>query len=1211
MMKSLITIAALFVSGILALAQEIIVKPERDSGIYSAGEKIQWSVQVKGDAAGVKDARYLVKTGGLATVQQGALEVAQGKASVEASLDRPGWLVLEVNASGTNGKKIAALGGAIVSPEKLKPALPMPEDFDAFWAGKLKELARVPANPVLTPGDSGNPKVIYQTVVMDNIRGTHIRGQIARPAKQGKFPAVLTVQWAGVYPLEKGWVTDNAANGWLALDIEAHDIPIAEPKAFYKELEQGSLKDYPCIGREDREACYFLRMYLSCYRAAEYLCSRDDWDGKTLVVNGGSQGGQQTLITAALHPKVTAALANIPAGCDSDAPDDGRLPSFPWMSMKTDDPDAAARIKQTGRYFDVANFAPRIKCPVLVGMGGIDQVCPPSGIYAALNRMTCPKEIVYMPTVGHPGPHDAYFSRFKEWMDCLRTQGGISPKALNSNSKKVPTADDRLKSCERAYADANQAWSRKEWSAVRSALAPIVADPAVPIQWRSIAHLRSARSYLAEGKTEEASKAFETIAAIKEYPQVHRTEAAECRREAELAAKGLPPRNPEESRVRVPPAPKPGRVLHVSPTGKDSNEGTANEPFATIAKALESARAKGAAPGGTVIELASGTYSISKSISLTKADTSAVDAPLVIRAEKPGSAVLYGGVRLTGFQTVTDPAVLKRLPEEGRGKVVQCDLKALGIADFGKLAVRGYGQPPAPPTVELYVNGKPQTLARWPNEGFVKAAGLVEPGNRNAGKPSVLAYSDERHARWAKAEDPWLFGYFRYLYADASIRVASIDPKAKTMTTSEAYVLEGVPMDAKQGIVYYAFNLLEELDRPGEWYLDRTKGVLYWYPTTDPAKAAIELSLLPETMLRAQDVSHLRLEGLVFDCARFNGVELKNCSDCIVAGCTIQRMAGNGISIDGGHRDWLVSCDLNTLGRRASEVIGGDRPTLTPGGHVVANCRFQNFSRIDRTYTPAIQLEGVGNRVAHNLFLDCPSSAMRVEGNDHLIEYNEFRDVLQESDDQGAIDMWNNPTYRGVVFRYNLFQNIGNHAAAARVQGQGSIRFDDIICGMLVYGNIFYKGGTGFGAVQMNCGRDNIIDNNLFLDCPVAVSGGFGDWNSFWKEGPSAKPRPGFITSDLYKARYPELTKLFSSPQLNYLWRNAIIRCEADIKWNPATYDRIAKEIRKEDPGFLKGADLNRPVEPSLFTSMGLRPIPVDEIGLYPDPMRRGWIKPQ
>ena len=89
-------------------------------------------------------------------------------------------------------------------------------------------------------------------------------------------------------------------------------------------------------------------------------------------------------------------------------------------------------------------------------------------------------------------------------------------------------------------------------------------------------------------------------------------------------------------------------------------------------------------------------------------------------------------------------------------------------------------------------------------------------------------------------------------------------------------------------------------------------------------------------------------------------------------------------------------------------MIGGDRATLTPGGHLVENCRIHDFGRIDRTYTPAIQLEGVGHRVAHNLMYDGPSSAMRIEGNDHLIEFNEVHSMVRESDDQGAMELFRN-----------------------------------------------------------------------------------------------------------------------------------------------------------------------------------------------------------
>jgi cephalosporin-C deacetylase-like acetyl esterase len=262
-------------------------------------------------------------------------------------------------------------------------------------------------------------------IVMDNIRGTHIRGQIARPAKAGKFPALLLLQYAGIYPLQKDWVVSKATNGWLTLNIQAHDIAVAEPEAYYQSLKAGSLTNYEAIGMDDRESSYFLRMYLACYRAAAYLRSRPDWDGRTLVVAGYSQGGQQTLITAALVPDITAAMACVPAGCDSDAVEAGRMPAYPWMLMQPKTPEEAAKVKQASRYFDAANFAPRVKCPLLVGIGGIDVVCPSPGIYAALNQMPCAKEIIFMPSVGHGGPHVAYDARLKEWLSLLKD--GKSP----------------------------------------------------------------------------------------------------------------------------------------------------------------------------------------------------------------------------------------------------------------------------------------------------------------------------------------------------------------------------------------------------------------------------------------------------------------------------------------------------------------------------------------------------------------------------------------------------------------------------------------------------------------------------------------------------------------------------------------------------------------------------------------------------------------
>jgi len=264
---------------------------------------------------------------------------------------------------------------------------------------------------------------------MDNIRGTHIQGQVARPIEGKKLPALLIVQWAGVYGLSKSWVTDRASEGWLVLNIEAHDIPIDQPQEFYREQSAGALRDYPAIGNDDRETSYFLRMYLSCYRAAQYLTERSDWDGKTLVVMGGSQGGQQTLVTAGIHPKITAALASVPAGCDMLGPDAGRDPGWPKWYYQTKGRDET-RVREASRYFDVVNFTSRIHCPVLVGIGLIDQTCPPAGILAATNQVKGAKEIILLPRGEHNDrndSHGAYNRRcYGDWLTALR-QGKPAP----------------------------------------------------------------------------------------------------------------------------------------------------------------------------------------------------------------------------------------------------------------------------------------------------------------------------------------------------------------------------------------------------------------------------------------------------------------------------------------------------------------------------------------------------------------------------------------------------------------------------------------------------------------------------------------------------------------------------------------------------------------------------------------------------------------
>jgi hypothetical protein len=763
-----------------------------------------------------------------------------------------------------------------------------------------------------------------------------------------------------------------------------------------------------------------------------------------------------------------------------------------------------------------------------------------------------------------------------------------------------------------AFAKTHEAWAAGDYAAVRAACAAVIASPDVPVSLRSYADLRSAQSYIAEGETNLAKAEYARIAANTAYPLVHRGEASECVAELDRAARGLSRRDPAASRTRVRPVVFAAKVF-VSPKGRDANDGSAAAPVATLTRARDLVRALKAAgtTGAIAVVVLPGEYRVTGPLALTRQDSGTPESPVVYQAVEAGKAIFYGGTRLAGFQPVTDPAILERLPEEARGRVMQCDLRALGITDFGQLAVRGFAQPPSPPTLELFVNGQPMTLARWPNKGFVGIRKLAQPGSKSDGQPSVFEYIDDRPARWTKANDAWLFGYFRYLWADATIKVTKIDPAAHTITAAEAYQYGPSGMDNGQGIQYYAFNLLEEIDQPGEWYLDRTTGILYLYPPTDLANATAEIGLLSTPMVTMDNVTDARLEGLTFDLARDNGLVLRDCTRCLVAGCAVSRMAGNGITIQGGEADGLLGCDIHTIGRRATEVIGGDRATLKPGGHFVENCRISNFGRIDRTYTPAIQLEGVGNRVAHNLMYDGPSSAMRIEGNDHLIEFNEVHNVVQESDDQGAMELFGNPTYRGVVFRYNRFTDCGKTGRERAINGQAAIRFDDAISGLLVYGNVFVRSANGgFGAVQINSGRDNVIDNNLFVDCKRGISGGYNAGNGVWIQA-AAKPLPAdFYINDVYLKRYPEMAAMLVQPGINHVWRNVFYRCGPMATGSHSSLDLVENGVFGErNPGFVDAANGNYLLKPAaaLFATVGFRPIPVDEIGLYQDTYRASW----
>ncbi len=432
-------------------AQQLTLTPLKPTASYEVGEKVGWNVAVTGGQ--FASATYTLKKNGLTVFKTDTLDLTSGKGTIETSLDEPGTILLNIRGTGATPAPAdpaatvpargnrggrggrgggSAVAGALVAPQKLQPSSPRPADFDTWWEAKIKQLHEIPANAQLTAADSPKPMVDYFKITMDNINGAHIQGQLAKPTGGGKHPALLILQWAGgTYSLPPSRVVDRAAEGWLALNIEPHDVAFDQPKAYYDELNRGPLGNFQSIGQTDREKSYFLAMYLSAYRALDYLTARDDWDGKTLVVQGTSMGGQQSLSMAGLYPKISAVIVMVPSSCDVTGPEHGSAAGFPDWARDAKS-KANPKILETAQYFDPMNFSYHTKAPALVAMGLLDETSPAPGVWRAINQMQGPVEPLPMINSPHQdtpvGVQKPYQVRSQEWLDALVKTGLPPPR---------------------------------------------------------------------------------------------------------------------------------------------------------------------------------------------------------------------------------------------------------------------------------------------------------------------------------------------------------------------------------------------------------------------------------------------------------------------------------------------------------------------------------------------------------------------------------------------------------------------------------------------------------------------------------------------------------------------------------------------------------------------------------------------------------------
>src|SRR5258708_4920456 len=690
---------------------------------------------------------------------------------------------------------------------------------------------------------------------------------------------------------------------------------------------------------------------------------------------------------------------------------------------------------------------------------------------------------------------------------------------------------------------------------------------------------------------------------------------------------------------------QPSRVLtfYVATTGSSRNHVTMASPFLRPEDARDAIN-KVQGPVNATVYIRGGNYPFTKSFTITQ-DNDDSTRHITYSNYQNEKVRFTGSAKLDNskFTLVSDPAILNRLPASARGKVMEINLKNAGITDYGKWQPHGYKIiHPAP--LELFYNEIALTVARYPNTGYLPVGTLLDPGTslryrEKVSRGAKFMCPDNRINNWKTADNAWITGYFSYGYSDDYMKVDTFDFANHTIRLKDPSVYSVFSSDdASKGELknaqkirgFYVYNLLEELDEPGEWYLDQSSGKLYvWPPDNTIGSADIEVSLLEDPIVVMSGTWNTSFRGIGFEYSRGMGMYLEGTSNTVISHCNFDDLGTVGISTGNQLKDKPVQYRAKAGGNGSAPsnknllievssicntgtggvfLDGGDKKTLQPANNVLDNCDIYNYSRINRTFCPAVTMNGVGNRITHCYIHDAPDHAIVFYGNDHVIAFNHIKNVLYYVTDSAPLVTEKHLVSTDNVISNNFFDNIESKIGSSIA----AVYLDDGSSGMEVDGNVFYKSGSAgtyhMGAVHVNGGSDNTFRNNYFIDCGQAFSNNqWSDkqWKDLITSDQIAKTyRPGIdIRSDVYAQKYSHIARLMDSNTLatrqNYTFNTLVYK--VGVFSTGAGYAHKNVFMATGDPGF---ADLDKPdftltkTPAALQQSGDWKPIPFEEIGI-------------
>ena len=687
-------------------------------------------------------------------------------------------------------------------------------------------------------------------------------------------------------------------------------------------------------------------------------------------------------------------------------------------------------------------------------------------------------------------------------------------------------------------------------------------------------------------------------------------------------------------------------TLYVATNGNDAWSGKLAEPntektdgpFATLERARDEIRKQ--RPKGATVFVRGGVHELAKTFSLGPEDSGTAEAPVVYRAYEGEKPVLTGAKRITGFVPY-------------KGKILKTDVGAQGFKDI-------YFR-------QLFFNGKRQHLARYPDfdparpycGGWAYVGGKASDIHKDTPPKRLMAFKAEDVKRYATSHLGEVDLYAYRNWSNVIRRVESIDHEKGIITLAK---------DAHRGVRlgnrYYLRNFFEDLDSPGEWFLDKETSTLYFWPP-GPMENAVVTAPRVDTLVKMagsrKGLSHVVFQGFTLERCDGTAVEVRDCTECLIARNTIRHVGGKlhtyGIKIWNGSKNGAVGNDVYDTSGNGIQVYGGDYKTLTPAGNYAENNYVHHVGYLEG-HGAGLRISGVGNRLSRNLIHDAARMGIFGGGSLHVIEYNRIRHCNLRTCDTGGIYIcgassgW---TPKGTIVRHNFITDTLGYGPV-KYKGKEiwvsphyawGIYLDDGYSGAHVYGNVVARAPND--GIFIHGGRENVIENNIIVDCTrgqmiysawtpepelkARIDKNFLDC----QKNPAYKRFPGFDKLDvsvvpqmadnkflrnimyypnpkakLYRLRKPILEKTESDH--NLAWHFGL-PLDVDLRKVPveqqwAKWQEMGLDTHSlvADPLFVDPAKDDyrlRPESPAF--KLGFKAIPVEKIGPYKDPLRAYW----